>query len=258
MGPMLYSLASFVPDPDALLAARLQGQRPLTVQEIEQFLQISSGRVVPPDLLAQLPRDHADRGWLRQVVASVEQLVASGRRMQLVRCDHLPGEDGETAVTFQDASVCAAVREGDRVLAGVAVARTAATGLVVLPRYVRKVCANGAVVATGGGIGRAVEPHEVGDAIQACLEPAGFEAAIARFRGAAEVHVDDVGELVRAAGTVSSVRELQAAVARDRDRSLWGLVNAATSLAHGDARWSRRLRREADAGRLLAVVGALV
>jgi len=35
---MLYSLASFVPDPSALLAARLQGQRPLTVQEIEQFL----------------------------------------------------------------------------------------------------------------------------------------------------------------------------------------------------------------------------
>lgn len=255
---MLYSLASFVPDPDAFLAARLQGRQPLTVQEIEHFMDLVRGVVVPPDLLAELPRDHADRGWLLQVAATIEQLVADGRRMQLVRCDHLPGEDGETAVAFQDASVCAAVREGDRVLAGVAVLRTAATGLVVLPRYVRKVCSNGTVVATGGGIGRAVEPHEVGEAIRTCLEPAGFEAAIARFRGAAEVHVDDLGELVRAAGTVSSLRELQAAAARGRDRSLWGLVNAATLLAHGDARWSRRLRREADAGRLLAVVGALV
>jgi len=214
--------------------------------------------VVPPDLLAQLPRDHADRGWLLEVVASVEQLVAAGRRMQLVRCDHLPGEDGETAVTFQDASLCATLREGDRVLAGFVVARTPATGLVLVPRYVRKVCANGTVVATGGGIGRSVEAYDVGEAIRACLEPAGFEAAIGRFRGAAEVHVDDLAEIVRAAGTVSLPGELQAMVARGRDRSLWGLVNAATSLAHGDARWSRRLLREADAGWLLAVVGALV
>ncbi len=258
MGPMLYSLASFVPDPASLLAARLQQQRPLTVQEIEQFLQISREEVVPPDLLAQLPRDDVDRGWLQQVVATAEALVAAGRQMKLVRCDHLPGDDGETAVTFQDASLCAAVREGDRVLAGFAVARTASTGLAVLPRYVRKVCANGTVVATGGGIGRSVEPYEVGDAIRVCLEPAGFEAAIERFRGAAEVHVDDLAAIVGAAETVSSQRELQAAVARGRDPSLWGLVNAATSLAHGDARWSVRLRREADAGRLLAAAGALV
>lgn len=42
-------------------------------------------------------------------------------------------------------------------------------GLVVVPRYVRKVCANGTVVATGGGIGRMVEAYEVGEASRACL-----------------------------------------------------------------------------------------
>lgn len=258
MGPMLYSLASFRPDPDSLLAARLQGQRPLSVAEIEQLMSMHRGTLVLPDLLAQLPLDDGDRPWLGLLVAAVEQLVRAGRELQLVRCDHVPGEDGETAVAFQDASLCASVRVGDQVLAGFAVLRSPATGLVVLPRYVRKVCSNGTVLATGGGVAHSVEPHELRAAIEACLEPAGFAAAIAVFRGAAEFEIDDFGELVLAAGTRSSAAQLQAALARSRDRSLWGLVNAATSLAHGDARWSLRLAREADAGRLVAAVGALV
>lgn len=40
---------------------------------------------------------------------------------------------------------------------------------MVVPRYVRKVCANGTMVATGGGIGRMVEAYEVGEASRACL-----------------------------------------------------------------------------------------
>ncbi len=79
---------------------------------------------------------------------------------------------------------------------------------------------------------------------------------MARFRGAAEVLVDDVADLVLAAGSRITASEVQAASARDGDRSLWGAVNAATALAHGEERWSRRLDREADAARLLE--GALL
>lgn len=248
---MLYSLASFAPDRETLLFARISQVVRSRPEELGQLLRNWDSLSTPPDVLSVLADEDPDRAWLAAVAAIAAELQAEGRALQLVRCDHTPGELGEAAAVFQDPTLCASVREDDRVLAGFVALRTPATGLAVVPRYVRKVCSNGTVAATGGGVGRSVEPHELGAAIRACLDPGGFEAAIERFRGAAEIRVDDVADLVLAAGTRVTASELRAAAVRDGDRSLWGAINAATALAHDEERWSRRLDREADAARLL-------
>ena len=253
---MLYSLASFAPDRETMALARISQLIRSRPQDLGQLLRDWASLTTAPDVLSVLADEDPDRGWLAAVAAIATELQAAGRALQLVCCDHTPGELGEAVAVFQDPSLCASVREGDRVLAGFAALRTPAVGLAVVPRYVRKICSNGTVLATGGGVGRSVEPHELGDAIRACLDPGGFEAAMARFRGAAEVLVDDVLDLVLAAGSRITASEVRTASARDGDRSLWGAVNAATALAHGEERWSRRLDREADAARLLE--GALL
>lgn len=253
---MLYSLASFTPDKDTLSFARLTQVVRARPQDLGKLLRSVDFLSTPPDVLSVLADEDPDRAWLAAVAEIATELQAEGRALQLVRCDHTPGEHGEAAAVFQDPTLCASVREGDRVLAGFAALRTPAVGLSVVPRYVRKVCSNGAVMGTRGGVGRSIEPHELGAAIRACLDPGGFEAVIDRFRGAAEVLVDDVARLVLAGGTLASVVEVQEAAARDGDHSLWGAINAATALAHDEEQWSRRLDREADAARLLE--GALL
>jgi len=86
--------------------------------------------------------------------------------------------------------------------------------------------------------------------IRACLEACGFAEVIERFRGAAAVHVDG-RHRVKAARTEC--------LGRARSRPLFlGSRQCRDVAGEQRARWSWRLSREADAGRLLTVVDALV
>ena len=160
------------------------------------------------------------------------------------------------------------VLPGDPLHAGVAV-RTAGPELLVHPYTFREVCENGAIRAhalTTHRVERVraevVAPSpfdvvlaidELRRAVRACAAPEVFAAGAAEMRSAAEVRADDVLELMpmlarfndRATRIVP--REFVERIVRrfdaepDPDRSLYGLVNAVTSVARDtrdpEVRW---------------------
>lgn len=256
---MHYSLGSFPLNPSFSIiqaAASRLGRRGLVQQVSALMDQLRSIQSQPPtDLLTALPADDPDRGWLAETALTARQLAADGARLDLVACDHTPGPDGECCVVFVDRARQAAVRVDDDVQAGVAILRSPATGLCVMPRVFRKVCSNGAVLELGNREANVVEWHEVDDAIRACLAPERFADAVARFRWATTVEIGDIAAFARVAGTVTGGGHL-AARAAATERSLFSVLNAATERAHLDLRWSQRLDRERDAARLLAAATA--
>ncbi len=252
---MHYSLGSFPLNPSFSNIVSMAGR--LSRLGLQRHLEALSDqlrsvqREPPTDLLTALAADDPDRGWLAETALSARQLRADGARLDLIACDHTPGPDGECCVVFVDRARQAAVRVDDDVQAGVAILRSPATGLCVMPRVFRKVCSNGAVLDLGNREATVVEWHEVDDAIRACLAPERFADAVARFRWATTVEIDDIAAFARVAGTVTAGAHLVRR-AGETERSLFAVLNAATERAHLDLRWSARLDRERDAERLLA------
>lgn len=248
---MQYAFGSFTPDRDAALTALVQQVALLSASELATRLRaFQSERLA--DVFASIAGDDVHRPWLVRAYDAARQQVAAGRELVLLGCSHEPGPLGECVVAFLDRARCEAVRPGDEVCAGVAVSCTPGTGLGVAPRLFRKVCSNGAVIPLPGVPARAIDSQEIADAMAACLCAEGFTHAMQRCRQAAFELVGDAPALVRAARTRSPEELLLGRWRRQGDRSLWGLVNAATSLAHADPRWADRLDRERDAERLLA------
>jgi hypothetical protein len=201
-----------------------------------------------------LAAEDVDRPWLEATVATVEALRRDGAELGLAHCERTTGDDGACFVSLFDRNQAKNVKQGDLVHAGVALLRSPATGLVVMPRVFRKVCSNGAVLELGSRTGAAIDADEVPAAIQACLGADVFSAAVQRFRSAANVVVEDV-EAFLGMGLATPRAELRRHFAASGDRTLFGLVNAATSLAHDVADPVQRLARERDAERLLCAVG---
>lgn len=262
---MKYALGSLVIDRDAALTALVQQVPLLSPAAMSRRLREfqSAGTV---DLLSILDPLDADRPWLQAVLATTQQLRREGRHLALLDCewrssnwggspsrsDDPRSDDGaECAVALVDRSLTDAVRPGDIVQAGVAILRTPELGLVAMPRLFRKLCSNGAVFDLGCATGREIEPFEIETAMRACLQPGGFEATVGRLRWAAHEVVTEGAELVAAARPHSGSDSLLSRWRQQGDRSLWGLINAATSLAHADTSWCKRLGRERDAERLL-------
>jgi hypothetical protein len=92
--------------------------------------------------------------------------------------------------------------------------------------------------------------------VLACLDPGAVARGVARFARAAAVPVEDVTALLRRARPHTPEDELTGHWHRAGDRSVWGLINAATQLAHRVSDLSARLQRERDAERILAVAFA--
>ena len=255
---MMYSLGSLRIDAQAAwtaLAPRLR----YSPRSIDSFMQQVHGfmqqlREGETDLLAVLDAEDPDRPWVEALAATARDLRAEGRPLSLACCFRTTGVDGQCSVMLHDRSLARSVKTGDTVTAGVAVLRSPAAGLVVMPRVFRKVCSNGAVVDVGAGVLREVETSEVGPCVRACLQPAGIDVAVERFRRAAGIAVDDLEALLTRAQTVTPRAELAARWRRDGDASVFGLVNAATALAHSEQVPDRRLDRERDAERLLAAI----
>lgn len=210
------------------------------------------GTEPPRDLLTALPADDADRGWVAAVAATCDELRRRGRRLALADCEREQGPDGFCNVVLFDRSHGQQIRPGDVVFAGAQVLRAPATGVVVAPRQLRQICSNGSLVDAGCGTGFEVEPHAVADALETCLSPDGFAIAAERLRWSAVQVIDDVDALLDAAAVATEREPLVRAFRAGSDHTLFGLVNAATSLAHAERDPARRLDRERDAERLLA------
>ena len=250
---MNYALGPFSPDRDAALTALVQLVPLLPPGQLAQRLRDHhvAGKV---DLLATLEPGDPDRQWLESVCETMRQLVAEGRHVALLECSRVRGAEGvDYAVALVDRALTDTVRPGDSVQAGVAILRAPACGLVAVPRVFRKLCSNGAVLDIGCATGREIEPYEIDAAVRGCLQPGSFEAMVGRLRWAAHEVVFDGPALLAAARPRSASGALLARWRQQGDRSLWGLVNAATSLAHAEASWAERLELERDAERLLGV-----
>jgi hypothetical protein len=245
-----YSLGRFVSSREAeLIALMEQAGRMRSSDLLRRLTAITSDRTPKPDVLEVLTPWDPDRGWLASLLQAVEQLTTEGCELELLECVHQPGFDGEAAAAFVDRARTRSVREGDDVQAGFLVLR-AQHRLLVFPRVVRKVCSNGAIMALKPEVAYQVAEDEVAGAVRACLEPGPFELAVQQFCVAAQRVVDDVPQLQGWARTVATAEELEPTAKRP-DRTLFGVLNNATSRGHGVARWSERVQHEQDAARLL-------
>lgn len=222
---------------------------------LRELARVRSGA---PELLLALGEDDPDRDWVGAVTAVVAELNSQGRRLTLADCEREPGLDGFCNVVLFDRTTVCSVRKGDEVYAGVQVLRTPATGLVAAPRQLRQVCSNGSVAYCGERSGFEVEAHEVATAVVEFLARDEFARVGERLRWAAHVAVDDLDAVLAAAAVATSEPELRRAFRAGDDPTLFGLLNAATALAHGEPDPARRLDRERDAERLLAAAELLL
>jgi hypothetical protein len=164
----------------------------------------------------------------------------------------------------------AAVRLDDQVHGGVAV-RTHDTEILVHPYTYRVVCANGAIAAftTASRVVERVDLaaptvtidavlEQVRTAVRACAAPAMLDATVSRMREAAQREADVMIQLmpvlphmppgVRASVLRTIVRRFEA----EGDRSVFGLLNALTSVARDTDDPETRWRLEELGGGMLA------
>jgi hypothetical protein len=166
----------------------------------------------------------------------------------------------------------AEVRPGDRIHGGVAV-RTHDTEILVHPYTFRAVCTNGAIAACATG-SRVVERvglaaptaminavlEEFRAAVRACAAPAALDGTVNAMRSATQREADmllhilpllpQVPPGVRASILRMIVRRFDA----EGDRSVFGLVNAVTSVARDTTDPETRWRLEELGGGMLAWV----
>lgn len=249
---MKHSLGSLKLDSTAaLLTVRA---RP-TAQVLRRMLhQLAPHRQT--DLLAALPPADGDRAWVAAAAETCEDLRARGHRLKLVDCERTTGADGHCGIVLVEPAVALSVTQGDVVCAGVALLRGAGARPVVMPRTFRRVCSNGAVTDAGSGEAREITPHEVGDAMRECLTVEALQHMVDRYREAAASPVGDPRGLLARARLATPLDALRAHWREARDSSVWGLVNAATALAHTEPDLARRLERERDAERILVAARA--
>jgi hypothetical protein len=161
-------------------------------------------------------------------------------------------------------------RPGDPIHGGVAV-RTHDTEILVHPYSYRAICTNGAIAAftTGSRVVERVEVaapsiainavlDELRAAIRAAAAPAVLDTTVGAMRSAAQREADVLAQLIpllphmppgmRASLVRTIVRRFDA----ERDRSVFGLVNAVTSVARDTTDPETRWRLEELGGGMLA------
>jgi len=148
------------------------------------------------------------------------------------------------------------VRPGDRMQGGVAL-RATGNEICVHPYTFRQVCRNGAIAAQALGsqvVDRVEEEYaaesvlsELAEAVRGCASPDAFTATVNELRSAATREADMVLNVMPMLTQLSAdmaphiLAQIAGRFMRDRDRSVFGLLNAITSLARDtsdpDLRW---------------------
>lgn len=168
-------------------------------------------------------------------------------------------------------SVLPGIREvlpGDTFQGGVAAMATEAE-VFVHPYTFRQVCSNGAIFAQAIQTRRVQRARsdasdliiheliaELRDAVRACSEPEAFSTAAKQMRSAVEMRTDLMLQLLShlSRGSQSLAASLPAILRRfteGRDDSVFGLMNAVTSVARDEPRPETRWRLEELGGAVL-------
>jgi hypothetical protein len=210
-----------------------------------------------PDLLDSLSAVSRDRKWVTEAAEAIADLNGRGSKIVLIWCEWEKDRGDYLAIVGFDRRLVEAVRRGDEVSAGFAAIREASREVQIFPRIYRKVCANGVVVLRRSDEDALATERSVADAIGSCFEKKPLEEVVAAMKSAARTPVDDPGALLAQARAASSTREVVRAFDRGGDRTVWGLVNAATALARREPDLRRRLHLERDAERILRAAGLL-
>ncbi len=170
-----------------------------------------------------------------------------------------PGPDGFLALEAHSQRRNGSVRVGDVVQAGFTLTRDGDGPVQVLARSYRVVCHNGAAMRLPG-MRRVDEAHEsAGDAVVRCLSARACDEAEAVFRATARESATPFLETLDArlravmrgdAEHRAAREEIDRRFARERDPSLWGLINGVTELARDTPDHRTRVRLEQLAGDL--------
>jgi hypothetical protein len=164
------------------------------------------------------------------------------------------------------------VRPGDRIHGGVAV-RTHDTEILVYPYTFRVVCTNGAIAprATGSRVVERVDLaaptpminavlEEFRAAVRACAAPAALDGTVSAMRSATQREADMLLHMLQVLPQMppgvraSLLRMIVGRFDAEGDRSVFGLVNAVTSVARDTSDPETRWRLEELGGGMLAWV----
>lgn len=252
-------MGAFVPHADlgrvqALLAlqSRDRSRPPSRVLESmlrRAFTSPSAQREQLPDLLEVLPGWHSMRESVAELRSALEGRCAAGERIELTHCEWVP--DRYVAIAGVQPSMRGTVRLGDQICGGFALYGEDGETPRLLPRILRVVCSNGAMVLGGYREDLLARGMDIREGVALCLGGAPLREFTGAARSLAALPIADAGEWL---ADVEDGRQRTAALAefaRARDPSAWGLVNAITASARAIEDLPRRFRSEEAAGRLV-------
>jgi hypothetical protein len=173
--------------------------------------------------------------------------LASRIEIRLLACEREPGPSGFTAIAVASPSVADDVRPLDTVWAGFAALRDGQQPLRVEGRVFRLVCENGSLASV---VEDETEPAEasVEDRIERCFDRQRFAAVVATLRQAAQQRVPDPRPMLDEQGYMPHRGLIEERWSKAKDPTLYGLMNAMTSVARDLPDVRERLDLEGTAG----------
>jgi hypothetical protein len=236
---------------DAAAAARLREEM------LQPDLDVARARRpedTGPQLLQALPPDSSDRSWVEQVQLALEGLADRRAIVHVLLCEWNETPDGSLLIAAENRSVAHFVRPGDTVTAGFAALRGGDGRLSVWPRIHRVACANGAVVLSSLVQSEEQTHATVAHAVRLCLSGLVAADIAQELRTAARTLLEDPVRVLVEARARTSWEEVAEQFREGHDRSAWGLINAVTAVAREERDAARRIDRERDVARILALL----
>ncbi len=199
-----------------------------------------------PDLLTELALSDPDRGWVEAVHRRLADLSRRSE-IRLLACDHEPGPSGFLAIAATSPALSAEVRTRDTVWGGFAALRDAGGPVRIWARVFRLVCQNGSLVSVREDF---IEAADVEAQIERCFDRARFMSAVTALRAAATRHLPDPRPMLDEGGYMLHRGPIEARWREESDPTVYGLMNAMTSVARDLPDIRERLKLEEEAGSL--------
>ncbi|MEE9126287.1 MAG: hypothetical protein V3U11_04040, partial [Planctomycetota bacterium] len=198
---------------------------------------------------------------VRAVAKALNGCQRRGDVPVLLACQWDDSPDGHLAIAAINSSVAENVKLNDLVVAGFAAVRNSSGQLAVMPRIYRKTCDNGEVTQEVEGpnlLDHENDDEEIVSRIQRCMDGVVFAGTVRGLQRTTQITVDDPIEVLLEARVVTPLEEAIREFVNQDDRTGWGLINAVTATARRVENFARRVEREADAARIMAVLHARV
>jgi hypothetical protein len=203
-----------------------------------------------PDLLRALPKGDPDRKWVEAVHRRLRKL---SRRfdIRLLACEREPGGSGFLAIAATSPALSADVRPRDTVWGGFVALRDSNRPVSVRARIFRLVCRNGSLVSVHED---GVEPADgVEEHVERCFDHARFMSAVEALRMGAAQRLEDPASRLDEMEYLLHRGLIERRWREEGDRTVFGLINAITSVARDVPDMRERLDLEGMAGSLARV-----